>query len=272
MLGFAVSAAQADTVLAQYFASRDNFNANYHFGQADSECTWNAGATGNWRFSKVQQEGTYYCDWSADDKAALAEAIANWTPSAPGNTLEVMFAISGTSGASAIKDAHVQTLDSYTDWVEGANDRATPTPGQTGACDAYAVYDGTNPGSSTQWQTAVQGNARQPVDQFWDLPSQYTNTQDIMGWKNGPSDDDLNTVVLDSDLVSWLLGGSPYCRGLRFWQDGYDGTENAGCAAIGQWGGLGSSGGRLMLVEVPEPASMALLVIGGVGVLLRKKR
>ena len=253
VLGLAVSLAPAETVVGQWNCERDNFNVNYSPGETD----WNAGLTWNWRYSKVQQEGTYYCDWSYDALEELEQLLAAG-PADPNNWLEVRFGIYGTSGASATKVSQLQTLDSVTDWAEGQDNRG---PSTGGAANDFAV--GPAPGGTVPW---VDAATQQPAV-FWNLSSAFTNSVPMLGWKNGPEVANMNQVVLDPPLVMHLIG-SQYNRGLRAFQMDWDGTENAGCAAIGQWDG----GGKLLLVEVPEPATMLLLGVGGLGVLLRKKR
>ncbi|HET6430095.1 MAG TPA: PEP-CTERM sorting domain-containing protein [Phycisphaerae bacterium] len=255
VLGFAVSLAPAETEIMVIHPDRDNFNVNY-----SGETNWNAGGTNSWRVGKGQQEGTYYCDYSYDNLQLLKDAMDNFVPSAPGNWLEVRLLSVGNGYQSTVKTTSVETLDSQTDWIEGTNDRGISTLGASNDNAAVGV----------PWVTATGAQVT-----FWNLPSAYLNSTTYVGWRSRIYDagvlvqDGDNEITLDMPLVMHLIN-EPNCRGLRMFGhwDGPGAEENAAIATRTQW----STGAMLRLVEVPEPATMVLLTLGGLGVLLRKKR
>lgn len=261
------SAAYADNLVASYTVNKDNYNVNY-----TGETLWNCGGTSAWRMAKNRQEGQYYGDWTEMDLMDLGGLLAGPTPT-PGYTWEVRAQWYMTSDAQpgVAKQIRFSTLDTLSmpvdagaqgGWEEGVQDRAP----FDGACHDYA--DQLDLGGGTMagvpWIDVGTGG---PVG-FWGLTSAFINSADF----NQPLNVGTvvpNELVLDMPLVMHIITDQTN-HGLRvegFWGVGDDNASNA---ALGQWGGLG--GMKLVLYEVPEPATLTLIGLGGLALLRRKRR
>jgi hypothetical protein len=267
VVGLLASVAQADLMIASFRCARDNFNVNY-----PGETLWNCGGTTNWRHNKAKQEGTYYADWAEQDLMEL-ELLMSVPPPAPYTGYEVRYVVAPTGGTGVTR-CYLETLNSETDWEENTANRVAGD----GACNDFAdqlVIPGL---TQLPWIRTTDGA---PVP-FWDLVG-IVNSDDYLDgglgpwiftivpdWNNQADVDSMPQITLDLPVLQDLMY-NPENRGLRAynnWDAGAD--HNAPLAALGQWGGTG--GARLVLYAVPEPASLTLIGLGGLGLLLRRRR
>jgi hypothetical protein len=244
------SAVSYGDLVAAFTVARDNANDTL----APTQC-W--GSASNKRHAKDKQETTWYGDWTEQDLQEVKALITGPTPT-PGYWWEVTLCFVGVTWDNPNPNltAIVETLDTTNDWNEGVNGLLT------GACDSFA--DGV---TATPWADVVAG----PVNSFWNLNPALVNSQMLLGHVPAvdPSTvccDYGNHVQLDMPLVMHLID-DPNCRGLRTWSEGW---FNEQVYHLGQWGT--SAAAKLCVYEVPEPATMLLIAVGGAGLLLRRKR
>jgi hypothetical protein len=255
LVGAAASAALAPQLVVRYKADRDNCNIS-------GSPLENWGQAPDGRMAKWKQENVY-ADWSEADLMDLEAMLAS-PPPAPYTAWEVRYATTNPNwgipgGIDPNFHAFVEVFYSGNDWVEG--DGPKYGPGTFGACDSFAEKSAqvpwTDPGTGAPvsfWGCPAMQNS---------IPVSYFDGNTVPG---GP--EYMTNVALDIPLVLDLIL-NPHARGIRTWTNARDQNHNA--YMRGQWGIPGVAP-ALELYAVPEPATMLLIGLGGLGLLLRKKR
>lgn len=240
----------AQVMVASWVCDRDNAN--------DTVSTFlNYGGKSNVRWCKDKQEGTHYADWS---EAQLEDLWAQLNNGAPPPYMHVRYALTGASWEAPVPGAVIWfgAFMSETDWDANEScNNINPTL-HAGACNSFA--DDNAGVGDVDWNNV-------PGTTFWQLP-ELTNSVPFVGFipSPGPGTPYLNRCDVDLAVVNALVN-DPLCRGLRSWDTQW---QNFQVYNRGQWGCPGVAA-RLEL-WVPEPGSLVLLVTGGIGVLLRKRR
>jgi len=252
---FASVSVGAELLVTRYPVDRDNFKDT-------STPMYNYGRKCNARWAKDKQEVTHYADWTEDQLLDLEAALAQPLPPGDYTAWEVRYAFTGVSweGPNPASVIWFGAFSSATDWV---NDEAPDNTGpnlDVGACDAYAD---SVPVPEVNWIDPVSGLAVS----FWGLP-ELTNSVPFVGFvPTVPVNFGNMAVVVDPPVLAALIG-DPNVRGLRCWSDLWN---NHQVYARGQWGDPGAAA-ALELWAIPEPATMLLRGLGGVGLVLRKRR
>jgi hypothetical protein len=243
-------------LVARYKAARDNCNITYAPG------TDNWGLAPDGRIAKWKSENIY-ADWSEQDLYELEAQLAV-PPPAPYTALEVRYALTCPGwgipgGIDPNFHAFVEIFASGNDWVEG--DGHKTTVGTFGACDLWA-----DKGPSLPWTDPGTGAAVT----FWGCPAVMNSIP--MSYFDGNTAPGgpvyLTNVALDLPLVLQLIQ-DPMVRGIRTWTNVKDQNHNG--YMRGQWGIPGVCP-ALEIWAIPEPATMLLVGLGGIGLVLRKRR
>ena len=241
---------------ARFFADRDNFNSSFS-GDLGGFTGTNANYGGSLDFHFARSNGhtTWYGDWSAADKAAMAAIL-----SVPGKiyTVELVVHQSATNpGTDTPSDqtAAIQAFQSSTDWVEGSGNGSAD-----GATHLRAFDSKTNDALDIGWDGDLNKN-------FFQLGG-VMNSVGMPGW-NGALNA-ANRVVLDEALVTALLTDSTV-RGIRAFQfqDGGQAKHQRNWSS--EYAGDVTLRPQLVISSIPEPASLGLLGLGGL-LFLRRRR
>jgi hypothetical protein len=243
-------------MVSSWVCDRDNSNDS-------SSPLLNYGRKCNARWAKDKQETTHYADWSEEQLMEIEVALAGPPPD-PYDAWEVRYAFTGVTweGPNPANVVWFGAFQSGVDWVnDEACDNAGPFAG-VGACHLYSNDAG---GAAVPWTLPGGGG---PVANFWALP-ELTNSVPFVGYvpSTGPGDAYLMRVPVDPPVLNLLIN-DPDTRGLRCWSDQWN---NHQVYYRGQWGCPGVAA-RLELWAVPEPATLLLIGLGGVGLVLRKRR
>lgn len=273
--------------VARFPCARDNFNDA-------SNPLANSGAACNDRWCKPWERAIHYADWSEADLMEIEAILASPVP-APYDAWEVRFATTGATWEAPGPGVVIWfgAFLSATDWVEGNGDAGNGVAGDgTGASHSYAQCSNPTVCDATSIDWVCSNDLVSACDfRSWPVApcgpglglNQWTNSVPFVGFRpsTGPGDLDTNQAVVDLGPGGTLdiLINDPLCRGLRA---GIDGTMNmdpvpaqAGyneqIYARGQWGTPGAAA-ALLVYAVPEPATLLLIAVGGIGLVLRKRR
>jgi len=233
--------------------SQDNFNMNY-----PGETGMNKGGSGVYRFAKAKQEGTWYADWSYDDKAALKAGMAAWAAEGGVYGVDYWVQFEIATGPYGVHGGKLFTPGISVFFADG------PWAELQAANDFRAVDTSTVPPTMIRWAY----NPDQTWKKFWDL-TEILNSAPVVGnWDQAsiPAVYCWNRAVVDQAVIDALVN-DPTAMGLRA-VDWLGQWYNDNAMAKGQWGG----GGRGRLLLVPEPATMLLIGVGAVGLMLRRRR
>ena len=288
VIGLFASVSMGELLVGRYPCARDNFN------DASNPLANNGGACDQ-RWCKPWESAIHYADWTEADLEEIW-ATVNGPPPAGYTGWEVRYANTGCTWFAANPGMVVWfgAFLSHTDWVEGNGDLKNGKTGDgTGASHAYAQCS--NPtvcgAQSIDWVCANDDVTACDFRVWPPAPcgpnslglNQVTNSVPFIGYtpSTGPGDIDTNQCVVDLFPGGTLdvLVNDPECRGLRAGVDGTINMDpvppqngyNEGIYARGQWGTPGAAC-ALLVYAIPEPATMLLIAVGGVGVLLRKRR
>ena len=255
VVGLLASVCSAEQVMLKVTCARDNFNLTNAPGQ-------NCGHKCNARWAKGKQE-TMYCDWEEQDVEEILLMIQT-PPPAPFTGWEVRFATTGVGWDAPDPNAIIYfgAFDSGLDWNANESCDNAACANQAGACDSFS--DDTA-GANIPWTLCDMS----PVPSFWQLP-ELTNSVPFLGFNPspGPATVDTNQAVVDLAVLQ-KLAYDPCTRGLRCWSNEY---PNFQIYARGQWGCPGPAAPALLVVAVPEPTTMLMIGLGGLGMLIRRKR
>ena len=262
VIAFAVSLCASAAVAADHYPTRDAaINKvvgweEYASGGAMTQC----------RFMKARQ---HYMLMDFDWAAIEADMLAN-----PGQ--DVVFSMVPVNDDLFYRLCHLVISENTVDWVEGDGTsqftnfswtNPTTTPAVTSQF-AQTYEDALNPGSPD----LAQCIGPWPWGDFDAKRSRagYVNANKVLF--DGLGGVRCTPIVLDTSFLGYLIAGTsadggpsvgfytydgePYGTGFNF--EGY--TSDAGQAL------------SPMITVVPEPASMLLIGLGGIGMLLRKRR
>jgi hypothetical protein len=271
VLGFVASAAVADV----FNATKDNSVLGH-----STERLINHGGRGADRVAKWTQHLM-----AVDFDTAAIKAFEAANPLGPGEYYQAELFLMPSGGwppAPTTRTVGIRTLNSDSDWAEGdgsnwsdynwsepaggsiyayaeahwrMNDNGTPA-------DTTDDFKEIDPATSVPWKQE-DGT---PVSNYPSLPANFTNSVDFAA-----SDADHGSyvgVVLDAVVYDDLVNNAKN-RGLRTYQT--DSSYNNSSVYFREQSG-GANTPYLEVTVVPEPFSLALLGLGGLGLLIRRKR
>lgn len=262
VLLLAVSFGSAD-IVQNFLVSRDGGNDQNNYA--------NAGAAGQVRGAKNPwDEDTSYYDWNTED-------IDTWIDTNGGraNVLSIDFFLKPVTcpGVGTTIGIQVFGLHSNNDWVEGA---------------------GTSIWTSYNWPEGAPAATYQYAQTYWTLvgTTKTLDTVNSVRWNNG-SNVSLGSTSLRGirNSLDWDPGdvnNTYYSVALdtAFWTDMLDNEKNRGIIlwdennipgdenweAYMRESAAGANAAYLQVTIVPEPVTMALVTMGAVSVLLKRRR
>lgn len=280
LLVMSVVLATATWVLAadmQFAVNRDagnDMNAVHTSGGADPNVR---GAKNPW------DEDTSYYDW---DTAAVDAWINANGGRAQVASVEFFIKPYTCPGQGTTVGIQVFTLQSQNDWAEGDGTaynggswnwtQGTPSSTYSNAREYWLVNDNGTPGDTSDDFNQMDAAQTVPwLDAGGTARSinatQLRGMQNSVDWDPGDVGDVYYGVALDTAFWTDILDNANN-RGIILWDelDAPNPDENWQVHMREDAGGANAA--YLKVTMVPEPASMTLLVLGGLGVLLRKKR
>lgn len=250
-----------------FYATRDN--GNDHNG---GEYYVNRGARQSVRAGKGTGQETWYGDF--DTAAMLAWEAAN--PLQAGQSYQFTLYLKGSGEWLAVDNLSVKTLNLLNDWVEGDSSSGNFT--QWGWTDPFNNPAATAYYSATYEDPLSPGNPDLARSVRWTSPAgaqgQYngnnslhdlTNTAQL--WGSPVETGYYMGALLDDAIVNDLLN-NPLNRGLGTWNDVTAGNDSV----YTQNAAIGNRPYIEAFVVVPEPATLGLLLLGGVAGLIRRRR
>jgi len=236
-----------------------------------SEVNVSTGISGQHRVAKAYQH-QMIMDW---DTVAIQEYIDANKPVELDTQVELFLCVASASGNDTPIDVSAYAGN---DWVEGQTTTYGWLTWPYGAANAEATYNyaatatqwndlgfvEVDVANSTAWSSQDDGSDVSSFRVIFDGNRGATTTGMVL--PSTAVDGDWISVVLDDAVVAELLT-NPLNRGL--YTNG-DSWENSNVYSRDQAGGLFAP--YLEVTFVPEPATMGLLVLGGVAALIRRKK
>ena len=266
----AVAAIASGPVLAAPLAVYPTKDAGMPGHSAENNS--NAGADNSDRMAKdYQHTGAYDFDINPTTNTAVADwlvsmgvnpTVSDMVNAINADVIGVQFRVAMDYGLAGIAP-RVRTIDCAVDWAEG--DGASWTNENWSPLTTAATW--TNP---NQVLTADGG----PLGLGWGLSqntgftnASYTENSKRLNWLAGAVGGDYANAALDAEIVR-QLAEEVNNRGLYTFSSWGDGAVN-GKAFFREQGGTAMDPNLLF---VPEPISLMLLGLGGLGVLIRRRR